>query len=133
MGTEDGEKLIVRESFAMFFGGGKIFFVQLDGLHDHKALVMEKFERDMQTLKKPSAPSQMGLHLKDTAVDKEMVQSMLLQMNSPGQHMQKVAIVGLKWPDKRLFKRLLRDMDPPARYAFDFFEDYEQAKMWLVK
>jgi hypothetical protein len=133
MGANDGKKLIVRESFAMFFGGGKIFFVQLDGLYDNKALVMEKFERDMQTLKKPSAPSQMGLHLKDTVVDRDMAQSMLLQMNGPGQHMQKVAIVGLKWLDKRLFKRLIRDMDPPARYALDFFEDYEQAKIWLVK
>lgn len=133
MGTEAGQKLIVRESFAMFFGGGKIFFVQLDGLYDHKALVMEKFERDMQTLKKPSSPSQMGLHLKDTAVDGEMAQNMLLQMNGPDQHIQKVAIVGLKWRDKRFFKRLLRDMDPPVRYACDFFEDYEQAKIWLVK
>lgn len=133
MGTETGEKLIVRESFAMFYGGGKIFFVQLDGLHDHKALVMEKFERDMETLKKPSAPSQMGLHLKDTVIGREMMQSMLLQMNGPDQHMQKVAIVGLRWQDKRLFKRLLRDMDPPARFICGFFEDFEQGKMWLVK
>jgi hypothetical protein len=133
MGTESEEKLIVRESFAMFYGGGKIFFVQLDGLHDHKELVMDKFARDMQTLKKPSSPSQMGLHLKDTVIDAEMVKSMLLQMNSPGQHMQKVAVVGLNWPDKRLFKHLLRDMNPPARFACDFFEDYEQAKMWLVR
>ncbi len=133
MGNEAGDKLIVRESFAMFYGGGKIFFVQLDGLYDHKALVMEKFERDMQTLRKPSEPSQMGLHLKDTVVDREMAQNMLLQMNGSDQHMQKVAIVGLKWRDKRLFKRLLRDMEPPARYACDFFDDYEQAKIWLVK
>lgn len=133
MESKEGEKLIVRESFAMFYGGGKIFFAQLDGLHDHKTLVMDKFERDMQTIKKPSAPSQMGLHLKDTVIDREMAQSMLIQMNSPDQHMQKVAVVGLKWQDKRLFKRLLGDMDPPARYVCGFFEDYEQAKMWLVK
>jgi hypothetical protein len=133
VGANDRKKPIVRESFAMFFGGGKIFFVQLDGLYDNKALVMEKFERDMQTLKKPSAPSQMGLQLKDTVVDREMAQSMLLQMNSPDQHMQKVAIVGLKWTDKRLFKRLIRTMDPPVRYVHDFFEDFEQAKIWLVK
>jgi hypothetical protein len=132
MGNKAGERLIVRESFAMFYGGGKIFFVQLDGLHDHKTLVMEKFERDLQTLKKPSAPSQMGLHLKDTVIDGDMAKNMLNQMNGPDQHMQKVAIVGLKWQDRRLFKRLIRDMDPPARYLCDFFVDYEQAKIWLV-
>jgi len=133
MGEDAAKMPVVRESFAMFFGGGKIFFVQLDGLGDHKTLVMEKFARDMVTLQKPSTPSQMGLHLKDTVIDREMAQSMLLQMNGPGQHMQKVAIVGLKWQDKCLFKRLIRAMDPPVHYACDFFEDYEQAKMWLVK
>ena len=103
MENKAGEKLIVRESFAMFYGGGKIYFVQLDGLHGHKALVMDKFARDMETIKKPSAPSQMGLHLKDTDIDRDMAQSMLFQMNGPDQHIQKVAIVGLKWQDKRLF------------------------------
>ena len=133
MENKAGEKLIVRESFAMFYGGGKIYFVQLDGLHGHKALVMDKFARDMEAIKKPSAPSQMGLHLKDTVIDRDMAQSMLFQMNGPDQHIQKVAIVGLNWQDKRQFKRILRDMEPPARYVCDFFEDYEQGKLWLVK
>ncbi len=50
-------KTDVRESFAMFFGGGKIFFLQLDGLGARKELVMENIYRDMETLLKPSMPS----------------------------------------------------------------------------
>jgi hypothetical protein len=41
----------------MFFGGGKIFFLQLDGLGARKELVMENIYRDMETLLKPSMPS----------------------------------------------------------------------------
>ncbi len=133
MKTDVEEKLIVRESFAMFYGGGEIFFIQLDGLHQHKALVMEKFARDMEALAKPSAPSQTAVHLKDTMLDKEMALSILRQMNSPGQHQKKVAVVGLNLRGRRLFQRLLRDMDPPARFVCEFFADYEQAKMWLVQ
>ena len=127
------ERLIVRESFAMFFGGGKIFFVQLDGLGTHRELVMEKFYRDMETLLKPSMPSQMGLHLKDTAIDRDMMARMIIAMGAPGQHMQKVAVVGLPWRARRLWKRLQRSADPQSRYALAFFEDYEQAKLWLIR
>lgn len=67
--------------------------------------------------------------MKDTAIDQEMVQSMLQEMNSPKHYLNNVTVVGLHWGDKRL----LRDMDPPVRYACDFFEDYEKAKIWLVK
>jgi hypothetical protein len=43
------------------------------------------------------------------------------------------AVVGLPWAGRRLWKRLLRAADPQARYALAFFEDYEQAKLWLVR
>jgi hypothetical protein len=124
---------IVRESFAMPFGGGKIFFAELDGLGENKALVMDKFERDIKTLKKPSATSLAGLHLKDTTIDREMAQSMLRSLNGEGQHMKKVAVVGLTLRNRLLWRRLKRAMDPPARYVCGFFEDFEKAKIWLVK
>ena len=128
-----GKQPIVRESFAMPFGGGSIFFSELDGLGESKTLVMDKFEQDMQTLKKPSATSLAGLHLKDTAIDREMAQTMLQGLNGDGQHVKKVAVVGLTFSNRLLWRRLKRAMDPPARYVCEFFQDYEKAKIWLVK
>ncbi len=128
-----GKQPIIRESFAMPFGGGKIFFSELDGLGENKTLVMDKFERDMKTLKKPSATSLAGLHVKDTAIDREMAQSMLHGLNGEGQHLKKVAVVGLAFWNRLLWRRLKRAMDPPARFVCGFFEDFEKAKIWLVK
>jgi hypothetical protein len=94
---------------------------------------MDKFGRDMKTLKKPSATSLTGLHLKDTAIDREMAQTMLQGLNGEGQHMKKVAVVGLTFRGRLIWRRLLRAMEPPARYVCGFFEDFEKAKIWLVK
>jgi hypothetical protein len=127
------KRLIVRESFAMAFGGGTIFFVQLDGLGAHGELAMDKFARDMETLCKPSAPSLIGLHVKDTAVSRGMAERMIRGMNAPGQHIKKLAVVGLPWLQGFRWKRLLKAADPPTAYAFAFYEDFERAKLWLVK
>lgn len=124
--------VIVRESFALFYGGSQLFAMELDGLRDHSVLVMEKFARDVQFLHRPSAPSLTGVHLKDTHMTPEMMKTMLEKMNAPGMHLQKVVVVGLKASDRRMFTRYLKAMAPPARFVCAFFEDYEQAKAWLV-
>ncbi len=125
--------VIMRESFALFYGGSQLFAMELDGLHDQSALVMEKFARDVQFLRRPSAPSLTGIHLKDTHMTEEMIKAMLASMNGPGMHLQKAAVVGLKASGRRTFLRLLKALAPPACFVCAFFEDYERAKEWLVK
>ena len=125
--------VIVRESFALFYGGSQLVAMELDGLHDQSALVMEKLARDAQFLRRPSAPSLIGVHLKDTCMTEVMMKTMLESLNAPGMHLQKAAVVGLKASGRRTFSRLLKALDPPARFACALFEDYEKAKEWLVK
>ena len=125
--------VIVRESFSLFYGGSQLFSMELDGLGDKGALVMEKFARDVQFLRRPSAPSLTGVHLKDTSMTEEMIKTMLESMNASGMHIQKAAVIGLKASGRRMFSRLLKSMSPPARFVCAFYDDYEKAKEWLVK
>lgn len=39
------DKLIIRQSMSMFFGGGEIFFIQLDSLSIYTQLVKKKFSK----------------------------------------------------------------------------------------
>ncbi len=125
--------VIVRESFSLFYGGSQLFSMELDGLGDKGVLVMEKFARDVQFLRRPSAPSLTGVHLKDTSMTEGMIKAMLESMNASDMHIQKAAVIGLKASGRRMFSRLLKSMSPPARFVCAFYDDYEKAKEWLVK
>lgn len=121
-----------RSSLILPFHGGTIFCLELDGLGKDRALVLEKFRNDLTELKKPSAPSRIALHLKDTRVDREMAEGILRGLAQPGQHPARLAVVGLTLWERHLWRRLARGMEPPLPFPWAFFSDYEQAKSWLV-
>ena len=70
--------------------------------------------------------------MKDTAISRGIAERMIRMMNAPGGHVKKLAVVGLPWPQRFRWTRLFKAADPPTAYAFAFFSDYEQAKLWLV-
>lgn len=124
------EKLIIRKSFAMPFGGGSIFFVQLDALSYNKQLVMEKFRGDSIAFSRPSETSLIAVNLNETYVDEEIAELFVTTFVNVKKHIHKIVFVGLDNEDKRMFKRLLKKQR--TDFAYDFINDYEKAKEWLV-
>lgn len=123
--------VIVRESFSMAYMGGEIWFCQLDALYDRKELVMEKFRRDMDSIRKPSATGLIGINLNQTAVDKDMaveIASRLIEF----QKLRKVVIVGADRKIKHIIKEYFRCNGGKMSFAWNFIDDFEKAKLWLV-
>ncbi|BCJ93708.1 hypothetical protein acsn021_12770 [Anaerocolumna cellulosilytica] len=123
------EKLIVRESFAMAFQGGEIWFEQLDALSIYKELVMEKFQKDMEIIKRPSTTGLIAINLNETEVDTDMIQQILGNLAGVS-NLQKVVFVGLSNMIKRYLKRWFSQT--PVSFVCNCIDDYEKAKLWLV-
>lgn len=114
----------------MFFGGGEIFFVQLDVLSYSKQLVMDKFKEDAVVFSRPSTTSLIAVNLNETYVDEEMAELFVSTFAGVKKHIQKIVFVGLDGEDRRMFKRLLKKRR--TDFACGFINDYEKAKEWLV-
>ncbi|SHO51483.1 hypothetical protein [Anaerocolumna xylanovorans] len=122
--------IIVRESFSMAYMGGEIWFCQLDALYDRKELVMEKFQKDMDSIKRPSATGLIGINLNQTAVDKEMateIADRLIEF----QKLRRVVFVGVDRKIKKVIKEQFNHSGKGISFAFNFIDDFEKAKMWL--
>lgn len=123
--------VIVRESFSMAYMGGEIWFCQLDALYDRKELVLEKFRRDMDSIRKPSATGLIGINLNQTAVDKDMaveIASCLIEF----QKLRKVVFVGVDRKIKNSIKEYFGCNGGNISFAWNFIDDFEKAKLWLV-
>ncbi len=125
------DKPIVRESFAMAYKGGEIWFEQLDALYGHKELVMEKFHKDLEVLKRPSSTGLVAVNINQTVIEKDMAEDMLdrlIELNK----LRKVVFVGTDKKIKHLIKSRLKEQRAKATFACSFIDDYEKAKTWLV-
>ena len=125
------EKLIVRESFSMPFQGGDIWFEQLDALSIHKELVMEKFHKDMETIRRPSTTGLIAVNLNETEVDSDMAQQILTCLAEEAK-LKKVVFVGLNRKIKVYLKKYLSQNQSHVSFVCNFIDDYEKAKLWLV-
>ena len=126
------EDLIVRESMSLFFGGGEIWFEQLDALSIHKDIILDKFMKDMETIKRPSSPALIGINLDETFVDKEIADTIISKLSQASQFVRKVVFVGLDSKGKKQMKKSIDNNLVPIRFVYTFINDYELAKEWLV-
>lgn len=124
---EDG--VIVRASFAMAHGGGMIWIADLDGLGDRHALVRAKFDEDMQTIRRPSSPSGIVLHVKDTVLDDALTAYIGKTLADAHPQVRRVAVVGMARGTKSAMRQALAG----TQIAFSFFTDLEAAKDWSVR
>ncbi len=128
----DRDKLIVRESFAMYYGGGQIWFEQLDALSVHKDIVWDKFLKDLEVIRRPSAPAFLAVNLNETLVEKDIAELIAGGLQQIERRILKVAFVGLDRDGRKLMKNaLLKDKE--AKFVHHFFDDYEKAKEWLIQ
>ena len=125
------EKLIIRKSFKLPFSGGEIWGEELDRLNIHTDVVIEKFLKDMVTIRMPSSPGLIALHLNDTLVDEGLANVIVTELAKAKQAVHKVVFVGLNHTAKKLMKAILEKES--VSFAYSFNNDYEKAKEWLVK
>jgi len=126
------ENLIIRESMSLFFCGGEIWFEQLDALSVHKDIILDKFLKDMETIKMPSSPALIGINLDESIVDKEITDTIISNLLQVSQSVRKVVFVGLDNKGKRCMKQSLNNNHKPIGFIYTFINDYEKAKEWLV-
>ncbi len=123
--------VIIRESFSMAFMGGEIWFCQLDALYDKKELVMEKFHRDIETIKRPSATGLVGINMNQTEIDKDMAVE-IVRCFIDLKKLRKVVFIGSSRKIKNVIKEELRQEEQEVGFVYTFINDYEKAKLWLV-
>lgn len=124
------QDLIIRESMKLAFAGGELWGEELDSLSIHTDIVKEKFLRDMAVIRRPSSPSLIAVHLKDTLVTQQLAELIVSELSQASRFIRKLAFVGLDRDAKRLVMRLMKQH--PHNFAVNYMVDYEKAKEWLV-
>ncbi len=121
-----------KKSFAMYYGGGEIWFEQLDGMYSFTDEVMQKFIDDMPNIAKPSAPSLVAVNLDETVVDEKIVDLISDTYIKNSRYIHKVVFVGLGIYSKRLMKKAFKKRADEYQFAINYINDFEKAKEWLV-
>ncbi len=124
------EDLIIRNSFKLPFSGTEIWGEELDGLNIYTDVVIDKFLKDMATIRKPSSPGLIAIHLNETLVEERLVNIIVSELKEAEKSIQKVVFVGLDRTSQKLMKSFIEIVG--VSFAYAFFTDYEKAKEWLV-
>lgn len=124
------ENLIIRNSFKLPFSGGEIWGEELDGLNIYTDVVIDKFLRDMVTIRKPSSPGLIAIHLNETLVEASLVNIIVTELKKADNSIQKVVFVGLNRTSQKLMKSSIELVG--VSFAYAFINDYEKSKEWLV-
>lgn len=130
MKTFAREDLIIRESMRLPFHGGELWAIELDSLYEHTDLVVEKLRGDMEYARRPSTPSAVAVHLKNTAVSQELTALIAWELSTAGGAVRRAALIGLGFRARWKMRSALRQSGCVCTVAF--FSDYERAKEWLI-
>lgn len=130
MKTISKENIIIRDSFKLPFLGSEIWCEELDALNVYTDVVIEKFLKDIVTIRKPSSPGLIAIHLNETLVEEGLVNIIVTELKKAEHSIQKVAFVGLNRTSQKLMKSFIKIAG--VSFAYSFINDYEKAKEWLV-
>ena len=119
---------VKKKSFAMYFGGGEIWFEHLDGIYEFTDIAVKKLEDDFPSFKKPSSPSLIDVNVDETLIDDSLIKALADKLVYGGKLFTRVEIVGADKGAKRKLKKALCE----GRFALKFINDFEKAKEWLV-
>lgn len=124
------DRLIIRKSFKLPYSGSEIWGEELDGLNVYTDIVIDKFLSDIVTIRMPSSPGLIAIHLKSTLVNEQLADIMVTELAGVKRPLQKVVFVGLDRAAQKLVKAKLDKVG--AAFTYNFINDYEKAKEWLV-
>jgi hypothetical protein len=119
---------IYKKSFSMPFQGGEIWFEHLDAIHDENML-RGKFIDDMKTICKPSTSSFLAINLDETEVNYELLDFLMDQLISMEKPLRKVVFIGLDLKMRRYIRKKRKNIN----FLIHFLNDFEEAKIWLMK
>lgn len=120
---------VKKKSFILPFGGGEIWFEHLDGMYQYTELVLRKLKQDSLVFLLPSKPSQIGFVLNETRITDAVVDEIVHLVCHGGKRYLRVCFIGADRYSRNRFCHALRHN---CSFAFAFFDDFEQAKVWLV-
>lgn len=120
-----------KQSFALPFRGGMIWYEHLDALGGDDRIALQKLAGDIPSMAKPSAPALIAVVLDETHVTDTLCGLLSDALIHQVKHAKKVAFIGLSLGEKAAMKRALKRC--PTTFAFTFMGDLEQAKEWLVQ
>ena len=123
------EKLVIRNSFSLPYRGGEIFGIELDALSIYRDIVQKKFLHDMETVRRPSTSSKIGINLLQTEIDETLAQCITSQLALVNKTGMRVAFV-VDRHGERLLRSALNNSQ--ASFCRNFFRSYEAAKEWLI-
>jgi hypothetical protein len=121
-----------KKSFAMYFGGGEIWFEHLDGMYSFTDKVIHKFIDDTQNVTKPSAPSLIAINLDETVVNEKIIALITDTYIKNSRYIHKVVFVGLYSCSQKLMKKAFKKREGEYEFAVNYINDFEKAKEWLV-
>ncbi len=123
------EDLIIRRSFSLPYANTEIWCCELNSLSMHTDVAADKFLKELPEMYRPSTPSVTFINLSETLVYKEFAELMVTRLIPLGR-LKKIAFVGLTLMMRSYIASLFRKHD--SLFAYGFFSDLEQAKVWLV-
>ena len=116
-----------KQSFALPYRGGMIWFEHLDGLGPHTELAREKLMQDRPALLSPSGPGLVCVVLNETHVDGALTDALTDALLHGGKRFTRVCVVGADFRARRRFRRAAGNAVPLA-----FLPGLERAKEWLI-
>lgn len=116
-----------KQSFALPYRGGSIWFEHLDGLGPHTSLAREKLRGDRPALLSPSGPGLVCVVLNETRVDDALADALADALLHGDKRFLRVCLVGADFRTRRRIRRAAAGAFPLA-----FLPGLEQAKEWLI-
>ena len=116
-----------KQSFALPYRGGSIWFEHLDGLGPHTSLAREKLAGDLPAMLSPAEPGLVCVVLNETRGDDALADALADALFYGDKRFLRVCLVGADFRTRRRIRRAAAGAFPLA-----FLPGLEQAKEWLI-
>ena len=127
--TEDEiQAAINKKSFELNYNGGTIWCEHLDGMVDREQEVIEKFEADLPTLRRPSVSSSMIINLDETMITEAIESVIVEELSHSNKQFRKIAFVGVD----ESYHKDFHEIHNLSGAIVAFLDDYEKAKEWVL-